>query len=92
MEEPVHEVAANSQVVVLGIGITLGCEETCLETVERISLPLAETAAREKPFLAFLTGLFFVATASESKGAVGNKGGNHNLRRLRLSGGLHCDF
>lgn len=70
MEQPVHEVAADPQLRVCGIRVAHGCEQTGLETVERVPLPFVEVAASEEPLFALDGGLLSMTIVAKREVAV----------------------
>ena len=88
VEEPVHEVAANTKLGVARVRVAHGGKQTSLETMERVALPLWEVAAAEEPLLALDRSLLAVAVVAERECAVGDEVRDEDLGRSRSSDGV----
>jgi len=67
MEKPVHEIAANAQFVVWGVGIAHGSEETRFETMKPTLDLLVEVTTAKEPLLALDSSSLLVLVHPKGK-------------------------
>lgn len=89
MEEPVHEVAADTKLGVGGPRIAHRGEQAGLQAMESVPLPLREVAAAEEPLFALDSSLLAMTVVAQREVAMGDeiRNGYFGGRGGRPSGG-----